>query len=230
MANRTLRDLDHLGVLDTDTLFATQDPVAGDLAYSTLVDLVTLLGTEGVVGPAGPTGPPGADGADGATGATGPTGATGSPGPTGNTGPTGATGATGPAGPTGATGTAGATGPTGSTGPAGPGAYTFSGTGTPTIANDVCPWLYVGSAATVARLTLSCLTAPSGNFTVIVKRSANSGSTFPDTIATVTVASGAKLATTTTIAIPALAAGDYLRLDITSVNAAANWTARITTA
>jgi hypothetical protein len=203
MANRTLRDLDHLGVLDTDTLFATQDPVAGDLAYSTLVDLVTLLGTEGVVGPAGPTG------ATGATGATGPTGATGSPGPTGATGPTGTTG------------------PTGSTGP---GAYTFSGTGTPTIANDVCPWLYVGTAATVARLTLSCLTAPSGNFTVVVKRSANSGSTFADTIATVTVGSGAKLATTTTIAIPALAAGDYLRLDITAVNAAANWTARITTA
>jgi hypothetical protein len=63
-----------------------------------------------------------------------------------------------------------------------------------------------------------------------VKRSADSGSTFPDTIATVTVGSGAKLATTTTITNAALAAGNYLRLDVTAVNAAANWTARITTA
>lgn len=105
--------------------------------------------------------------------------------------------------------------------------FSFGGSGTPSVANDVCPWLYVPYAATANRLTLTCLTAPTGNFTVTVKRSADGGSTFPDTIATVTVGSGAREATTTTMTNAALAAGDLLRCDITAVNGAATWTARL---
>lgn len=103
----------------------------------------------------------------------------------------------------------------------------FTGTGTPTIATDVTAWNYVDLAATAFRLTLTCKTAPTGNFQVTIKRSGDSGSTFPDTIATVTVGSGTKLVTTTTIANASLAAGDVLRCDIISVNGAADWTAKL---
>jgi hypothetical protein len=107
-------------------------------------------------------------------------------------------------------------------------AFSFGGTGTPTVANDVCPWLRVDYGATGTRLTLACKTAPGGNFQVTVKRSTDSGATFPDTIASVTVGSGARLATTTTFTNAALSAGDVLRCDVISVNAAADWTARLT--
>jgi hypothetical protein len=107
--------------------------------------------------------------------------------------------------------------------------FTFGGTGVPTVANDVTPWLYVGLAATATRLTLTCKTAPAGSFQVTIKRSSDGGSTFPDTIATVTVSSGNRSATTTTFTNAALAAGDLLRCDVISVNGADTWTARLST-
>lgn len=107
--------------------------------------------------------------------------------------------------------------------------FSFGGTGTPGVANDVTPWLYVPYAGTAIRLTLSCKTAPTGNFTVVIRRSADGGATFPDTIATATVSSGNKIATTTTMTNSALAAGDHLRCDVTAVNGAADFTARLGT-
>lgn len=80
-------------------------------------------GADGAVGPAGPQGPIGLTGATGATGPQGPiglTGATGATGPAGPQGPIGLTGATGPQGPIGLTGPIGPTGAVGPTGPAGP--------------------------------------------------------------------------------------------------------------
>lgn len=105
--------------------------------------------------------------------------------------------------------------------------FSFSGTGIPTIANDVCPWHFVGFAATATHLVLSCRVSPSGDFQVTIKRSSDSGSTFPDTIGTVTVTSGGMMAVTTVFTNAILAAGDVLRIDINSVNGAANWTARL---
>lgn len=107
--------------------------------------------------------------------------------------------------------------------------FSFAGFGTPTVANDLCPWHHVPYAVVAQRLTLTAKTAPSGNFVVTIKRSADNGSTFPDTVGTVTITSGNKIATTTSFTNANLAAADVLRLDITSVNAAADWTARLTT-
>ena len=105
--------------------------------------------------------------------------------------------------------------------------FTFGGTGTPTTGTDKTPYLRVTSAQVSASLSLVTKVAPTGNFTVSVLRSANNGSTFPDTIATVTVSSGNKVASTT--ATLALAIGDILRLDISAVNGATDWTAQLYT-
>ena len=199
-------------------------------------------GATGSTGAAGATGPTGPTGATGATGAAGTAGATGATGPTGSAGAAGATGATGPAGPApSGTGIVYATGGTASIATEGtyylsgasahlPLPFAFSGTGTPTIANGVCPWLYVPFAATAVRLDLTCGTAPSGgSFTVAVVVSTNGGVSFGTTVATLSVTTGTNAATTTTITTPALAAGSYLGLNITAVNGAANWTARLST-
>ena len=85
-------------------------------------------------------------------------------------------------------------------------------------------------AATAVRLDLTCGTAPSGgSFTVAVVVSTNGGVSFGTTVATLSVTTGTNAATTTTITTPALAAGSYLGLNITAVNGAANWTARLST-
>jgi hypothetical protein len=107
--------------------------------------------------------------------------------------------------------------------------FSFGGSGVPVIGTDLCPWLRVPYAATCTQLTLTTKTAPSGNFTITIKRSTDSGSTFPDTIGTATVTTGTKIINTTTFTNAALAAGDLLRLDISAVNAAADWTARLLT-
>ena len=105
--------------------------------------------------------------------------------------------------------------------------FTFGGTGTPTTGTDKTPYLRVTSAQVSASLSLVTKVAPTGNFTVSVLRSANNGSTFPDTIATVTVSSGNKVASIA--ATLALAVGDILRLDISAVNGATDWTAQLYT-
>lgn len=105
--------------------------------------------------------------------------------------------------------------------------FHFGNTDTPSAGLDLCPWNYVPYASTAARLTLSCLSAPAGNFTISILRSADGGTTFPDTVATVTIASGNRFATTTAIPLAALNAGDLLRLDVAAVNGAANWSAQL---
>ncbi len=106
--------------------------------------------------------------------------------------------------------------------------FSFGGTDSPATGTDLCPWLDVPYATTVTKFCLSVKTPPTGNFTVTVKRSADGGSTFPDTVATVSVGAGLHLASTTSITTPSLAAGNYLRLDISAVNGAADWSARLT--
>jgi hypothetical protein len=110
-----------------------------------------------------------------------------------------------------------------------PFAHVFGGTNTPSTGTNLCPWNYVAYAATAVRLTLSSLVAPTGNFTITIMRSSNGGATFPDTIATVTVASGNFYATTTTITTSSLNAGDLLQLNISAVNGASTWTAKLLT-
>ena len=105
--------------------------------------------------------------------------------------------------------------------------FTFGGTGTPTTGTAMTPYLRVTNSTTSVSLSLVTKTAPTGNFTVSVLRSANNGTTFPDTVGTVTVTSGNKVASVSTTT--ALAVGDLLRLDISAVNGAADWTAQLYT-
>lgn len=105
--------------------------------------------------------------------------------------------------------------------------FTFGGTGTPTIGTAMTPYLRVMSTVTSSAASLIAKTAPTGNFTVSILRSANNGTTFPDTVATITVTSGNRVGTATPTT--ALAVGDLLRLDITAVNSAADWTAQLYT-
>jgi hypothetical protein len=71
--------------------------------------------------------------------------------------------------------------------------------------------------------SLVAKTAPSGgSFVASVLKSSDNGSTFPSTVAYVEVTTGNRVNTNTTTM--SLATGDLLRLDITSVNGAADWT------
>lgn len=107
--------------------------------------------------------------------------------------------------------------------------FTFGGTGTPSTGN-VAPYLYVNKAQTCVRLTLLSKTAPSGgSFAVSILRSTNNGTTFPDTVGTVTITTGNVIATTTSFTTSTLNAADLLRIDITSVSGAADWTCQLTT-
>jgi hypothetical protein len=84
------------------------------------------------------------------------------------------------------------------------------------------------AATTCVNASLVAKTAPSGgSFVVAILRSADNGATFPTTVATITVTTGNRVGTATTTT--ALSAGDLLRLDITSVNGAADWTAQLYT-
>lgn len=100
--------------------------------------------------------------------------------------------------------------------------YTFGGTGTPTIGNDKTPWIRVMTAGTSVSAAAIAKVAPSGgSFVVSVLRSSDGGTTFPTTVTTLTMTAGTKVTTTTPST--ALAVGDLLRLDVTSVNGAADW-------
>lgn len=107
--------------------------------------------------------------------------------------------------------------------------FTFGGTGTPTTGN-VAPYLYVDKAQNCVSLTLLCKTAPSGgSFAISILKSTNNGSTFPTTVGSVTITTANTFATTTTFTTSTLSAGDFLRIDITSVNGAADWTCQLVT-
>ena len=109
--------------------------------------------------------------------------------------------------------------------------FTFGGTGTPTTGTALTPYLYVTRNMTCNNAVLIAKTAPTGNFTVNILRSSDNGTSFPDIIAIITITSGNRvgitaLSPTTT---PALVAGDLLRLDISAVNGASDWTAQLNT-
>ena len=103
--------------------------------------------------------------------------------------------------------------------------FTFGGTGTPTAGSDLSPYLRVFRALTCSAASLVTKTPPTGNFTATILRSANNGTTFPDTVATITVSSGNRVGTATPTV--QLAVGDLLRIDISSVNGAADWTCQL---
>lgn len=104
--------------------------------------------------------------------------------------------------------------------------YTFGGTGTPTVGTDKAPWIRVMSAMTAVSASLVTKTAPSGgSFVVAILRSTDGGTSFPTTVTTFTLTTGNKVVTTTPTT--ALAIGDLLRVDITSVNGAADWNAEL---
>ena len=158
----------------------------------------------------------------------GPSGPQGPQGPQGPTGPQGPQGPTGPQGIQGSQGPQGPTGPQGLTGPQGPGldVYTFGGTGTPTSGTAKTPYLRVMTNMTCISSSLVAKTVPlGGNFVVSILRSNNNGASFTDTITNVTVLDGNRVGIASPTA--ALNTGDLLRLDITSVNGAADWTCQL---
>lgn len=109
------------------------------------------------------------------------------------------------------------------------GTYTFGGTGTPTVADDVTSWLRVNGGRTAALLTLTAKGAPAGGtLAVTIKASTDNGATFATTVGTVSVAAGAHVATQAVSV--ALADGALLRADIGSVNGAADWSCQLKTA
>jgi hypothetical protein len=201
----------------------------------------TVSGPQGYTGSIGYTGSFGYTGSIGYTGSSGaastvsgPQGYTGSFGYTGSIGYTGSFGYTGSSGaastvsgPQGYTGSFGYTGSSGA-GSANKDVFTFGGTGTPTIGTAVTPYLRVMSAVTSVTASLVAKTAPSGgSFVVEIKRSTDTGATFPDSITIITATTGNRVSTG--VATAALSVGDLLRLDITSVNGAADWTAQLYT-
>jgi hypothetical protein len=108
--------------------------------------------------------------------------------------------------------------------------FTFGGTGTPTTGTDKTPWLRVPAASNCVSASLSAKTAPTGgSFVVSIYKSTDGGSTFPTNLATLTMTTGNKIATNTAILGNTVASGDLLRLDITSVNSAADWTCQLYT-
>lgn len=105
--------------------------------------------------------------------------------------------------------------------------FTFGGTGVPTTGTDKTPWIRVmSSGLTCVSAALVAKTAPSGgSFVVSILRSANGGSTFTTTVSTLTLTTGNTVVTG--VPTTALAVGDLLRLDITSVNGAADWSVEL---
>ncbi len=182
------------------------------------------LGSTGPTGAAssetGPTGPLGT----GPTGATGPTGI-GVTGPSG--GPTGPTGTAGVTGPTGATG-GGTTGPTGSAGPTGLGnlgiQFVADGAGF-ALTTGIKAYLTVQHACTITGVTM--LADQSGSIVVDIYKSTYAAFDPPTvpavahkiTSATPPTISAAKKSVNTTLTgwTVALAAGDVLAFDITSI-------------
>jgi hypothetical protein len=147
----------------------------------------------------------------------------------GFTGSQGVIGFTGSGGDIGFTGSQGDIGFVGSQGPFfGIDVYTFGGTSTPTIGNAKTPYLRVMTNMVCTNASLVAKTAPfGGNFEVSVLKSSNNGDSFPDTVATVAILEGNHVGTTS--ANTALSTGDLLRIDITSVNGAADWTCQLYT-
>jgi hypothetical protein len=148
---------------------------------------------------AGPAGPPG------------PAGPQGDPGPTG---PTGATGPAGAAGATGATGATGAAGAAGAAGPQGPPASNFSSTGTLTVKTGAARY-YLEATWAIVKVRASVGTAPTGA-AVIVDVNKNGTTIFTTQANRPTIAVGANTATGTP-QVTALAAGDYLTVDIDQI-------------
>jgi hypothetical protein len=104
--------------------------------------------------------------------------------------------------------------------------FTFGGTGVPTTGAGLTPYIRVMNTCTCVNASLVAKTAPSGgSFVVSILRSADNGATFPTTVGTITMTTGNRVGTVNTTT--ALSAGDLLRLDISSVNGAADWTAQL---
>jgi hypothetical protein len=109
-------------------------------------------------------------------------------------------------------------------------AFSFGGANSNATGDDLCPWHYVSYADTIIRIILSTSAAVTGTFTVRIKRSTDGGSTFPDTIGAVSLTTGNRGTTTTTITNAALNAADWLRCDITAITGTvASWMVRLST-
>jgi hypothetical protein len=102
--------------------------------------------------------------------------------------------------------------------------FTFGGTGIPTTGTDKTPWIRVDQGTSCVGAYLLAKTAPSGgSFVVEIRASTDGGITFPTVLTTLTMITGTNsIASTPTASITA---GTILRMDITSVNGAADWTA-----
>lgn len=102
----------------------------------------------------------------------------------------------------------------------------FGGTGTPTVANDVTPRVTTTFKGTFKSIRLFAKTAPSGgNFTVQVEQSANSNFSAPTVVSTISLSSGN--VTNSSILAVAVNKDVFLRLNITAVNGAADWTVEL---
>jgi len=130
------------------------------------------------------------------------------------------------------TGSQGYTGSVGYTGSIGPLAtrdmYTFGGNRTPEAGTAKVPYLRVAANTTCVNASLTARTPPAGgSFVVEIQRSSNSGVTFPDTVATVTLTADSIVAVASTTVN--LSQGDLLRLNIVSVNGAQDWACQLLT-
>jgi hypothetical protein len=106
--------------------------------------------------------------------------------------------------------------------------YTFGGNRTPEAGTEKIPYLRVAANTVCVNASLTARVAPTtGSFVVVIERSSNSGSTFPDTVATVTLTQDSIVSVSATTVN--LSAGDLLRLNITSVNGAQDWACQLLT-
>lgn len=102
--------------------------------------------------------------------------------------------------------------------------FTFGGTGTPTTGTDKTPHLYVPVTVTASQIYLTCKTAPSGGAFAIDIQKSTDGTSWTS-VGTASISSGNKYANTTVNA--AIAGGNRLRFDITTVNGASDWTCQL---
>lgn len=107
--------------------------------------------------------------------------------------------------------------------------FSFGVTGANVTGDDLFPPRYVPYDATAVLLELSAAANVAGDLTVRVKRSSDGGSTFPDTVGTITLSTGNRLTTSTTITTASLLAGDWLRCDITAITGVVSFSLRIET-
>ena len=106
--------------------------------------------------------------------------------------------------------------------------FTFGGSGVPVTGNAMTSYVRVMSNCVCVSASLILKTAPTGgNCVMRIMRSSNSGNTFPDNVVDLNAVAGTKIGTNNTTVV--LTTGDFLRLDITAVNTASDWTVQLHT-